>query len=158
MTSLPLLYIAVALLCAALVLLTLWARREVRVKVAALALGAGVLLTFTAGAEALLGRPYPLRLPIEAEVLAALPAEGKAIYLWLAVPGNPEPFYVVMPWDRARAEELQGARERAGKEGKVKMAIPFEDSLEDREPMFHPLPQPAMPLKQEPVAPMEVRP
>lgn len=162
MSSIPLLFLGAATGLAALAGLTLWARRELRVRAGAVALALGTLLILYAGFLDLLSRPRPLAVALskgEVDVLAAVPAEGEAIYLWLLLPGVAEPRYFVMPWDRDAAEQLQGAQREAGKEGGVRMRLPFENSLEDREPpMFYPLPQPAPPAKTVPEGPMEVQP
>jgi hypothetical protein len=50
--------------------------------------------------------------------------------------------------DRARAEQLQQALREAEQNGRgVRMRLPFEPSLEDREPKFYAPPQPALPPK-----------
>jgi hypothetical protein len=104
------------------------------------------------GAVELLGRPKPLRLEwrdaAHAQVLSALPVESKAIYLWLVMPGAAEPSAYVLPWSLQAAQQLQEAMSQAEADGTgVRMTLPFEPSLDDREPMFYALPQPAMPPK-----------
>lgn len=100
----------------------------------------------------LLGRPKPLRLewrdPADAQVLSALPVENEAIYVWLVMPGSPEPRAYVLPWSVQVAQQLQDASSEAQANGTgVRMTMPFETSLDDREPMFYAMPQPAMPPK-----------
>ena len=47
-----------------------------------------------------------------------------------------------------RPQQLQEAMSQAEADGTaVRMAMPFESSLDDREPMFYAMPQPAMPAK-----------
>ena len=54
----------------------------------------------------------------------------------------------MLPWNRASAEELQQAlREAKRQGGAVEMRLPFEPSLEDREPRFYAQPRPAPPPK-----------
>jgi hypothetical protein len=104
------------------------------------------------GAVELLGRPKPLRLEwrdaAEAQVLSALPVENEAIYLWLVMPEASEPCAYVLPWSVEAAQQLQQAMSEAEANGTgVRMTLPFEPSLDDSEPMFYALPQPAMPPK-----------
>jgi hypothetical protein len=121
-------------------------------------------LVFGGSAE-LLGRAKPLRLErrdvASAKVVGAALREGDAIYLWLELPGVPEPRAYVLPWDLRAAEELQQAQAAAEAMGTgVEMANPFAgDRSEDpREPKFYPQPQPAMPEKDySPAAPVEVQ-
>jgi hypothetical protein len=104
------------------------------------------------GAIELLGRPKPLRLEwreaADAEVLSAVPVENEAIYVWLITPDSSEPRAYVLPWSVQAAQQLQEARSQAEADGTgVRMTMPFESSLHDREPMFYAMPQPAMPPK-----------
>ncbi|GBD41268.1 hypothetical protein HRbin39_00647 [bacterium HR39] len=103
----------------------------------------------------LAGRPKPVALAWfegrtrEATVLAHLVREGEGIYLWLQLGGVPEPRAYVLPWDRRTAEELlRAAREAEERRSGLAVRLPFEPSLEDREPRFYPLPQPALPPKE----------
>jgi hypothetical protein len=107
------------------------------------------------GSIELLGRPKPLRLEwrgtADAQVLGAMPVENEAIYVWLIMPGSSEPCAYVLPWSVEVAQQLQDAMNRAEAEGTaVRMGLPFEASLDDREPMFYAMPQPAMPPKDYP--------
>jgi hypothetical protein len=107
------------------------------------------------GSIELLGRPKPLRLEwrgaSDAQVLSAMPVENEAIYVWLIMPGASEPRAYVLPWSLEAAQQLQEAMNQAEADGSaVHMAMPFEASLDDREPMFYPMPQPAMPAKEYP--------
>jgi hypothetical protein len=108
-----------------------------------------------AGSIELLGRPKPLRLEwrggADAQVLSAMPVENEAIYVWLVMPGSSEPRAYVLPWSLEAAQQLQEAMNQAEADGSaVHMAMPYEASLDDREPMFYPMPQPAMPPKDYP--------
>ena len=101
------------------------------------------------GAIELLGRPKPLRLEwrdaADAEVLSAVPVENEAIYVWLVTPDSSEPRAYVLPWSVQAAQQLQEAQSQAEADGTgVRMTMPFESSLDDREPMFYAMPQPAM--------------
>ena len=85
------------------------------------------------------------------QVLGAMPIENEAIYVWLVMPGATEPCAYVLPWSLEAAQQLQDAMNQAEADGTgVRMGIPFEASLDDREPMFYAMPQPAMPAKDYP--------
>ena len=104
------------------------------------------------GASELLGRPKPFGLEwreaTKAEVLSAVPVENEAIYVWLTLPGSPEPRAYVLPWSQNAAQQLQDAMGKAEADGTaVEMGKPSEAGLDTREPMFYPRPQPPMPEK-----------
>jgi hypothetical protein len=126
------------------------------VKVCALIVAGLFMPLAYAGLSDLLSRPKPISMEWwlahadEATVLAAVPEEGRRIFLWLALEGADEPRAYVMPWTREAAQQLQDAQEQAAQEGgEVRMQMPFERSLEDAERMFYPVPQPAPPAKPE---------
>ena len=74
--------------------------------------------------------------------------ESRAIYLWLQLDGVAEPRAYALPWDQRVAEQLQtAARAAAERQSAVRMRLPFEPTLDDREPRFYALPQPALPPK-----------
>lgn len=84
----------------------------------------------------------------EATVLASTLREGDGIYLWLHLNEAPEPRAYVLPWSRDLAEQLQSARREAEEnDSQLQMRLPFEPSLDDGEPKFYALPQPALPPK-----------
>jgi hypothetical protein len=120
------------------------------------ALSAGMFVALIAlvygGGIELLGRPKPLRLEwrpaAEAKVLSAVPIENEAIYLWLDLPGTAEPRAYVLPWSLQQALALQQAMSEAEAGGTgVRMSLPLEGGLDDREPKFWAMPQPALPAK-----------
>ncbi len=104
-----------------------------------------------------MGRPKPLQVEWpwttsaanRAQVLAAIPLEDVAIYVWLAMPARQDPQSYVLPWSTEKAQELQNAMSKAEAEGTaVEMAIgSYESGLDTREPLFYALPQPPMPAK-----------
>lgn len=122
-----------------------------RHKAVGLAAYALLLAAIYAGGSELLARPKPVSLEFArmeteaAHVLSARMIEGKAIYLWLLIPGNPEPRAYSIAWDKEVAKSLQKAL-RESKRG-VMMALPFRKSWDTREPKFYPTPQPALPDK-----------
>jgi hypothetical protein len=104
------------------------------------------------GCVEVLGRPKPLRLEwrdvADAQVVSAVPVENQGIYVWLIVPGASEPCAYVLPWSLQAAQQLQEAMSQAEADGTaVRMTMPAEPSLDDREPLFYAMPQPAMPPK-----------
>ncbi len=100
-----------------------------------------------------LSRPKPLewerRFDIpETEALWWRFAEGKAIYVVMLLPEEPEPRFYVLPWTKELAERLNQLRERQEKGSKVMIPYPFAPSLEYRKPLVpHELPPPALPPK-----------
>ena len=90
------------------------------------------------------GMARPTRRPCS----AAACRRSEGIYLWLQLPDVPEPRAYVLPWNRDLAEQLQTAlREAEENRSGVQMRLPFEPSLDDRQPKFYALPQPALPPK-----------
>jgi hypothetical protein len=148
------LFVVGAALVGLLSLISIWAPRRLIIKSTALTTAVLFLpVSYTALVD-LLSKPKPVDLEWwlsgaeEAEVLASRLVEDKAIYLWLQLPELAEPRAYVLPWDRASAEELQEAKREAEQQGGgVQMRLPFEPSLEDREPRFYAQPQPALPPK-----------
>ena len=131
-----------------------WAPRRLWIKASAL----GATLLFMPAAYAammqLLSMPKPATFEWwhgqadEATVLGSSMQEEEGIYLWLQLPDVPEPRAYVLPWSRELAEQLQTAqREAEENRSGVQMRLPFEPSLDDREPKFYALPQPALPPK-----------
>jgi hypothetical protein len=154
MTEVTQLFVVGAALVALLSLISIWAPRRLAVKSTALTTAVLFLPLSYAALVDLLSKPKPVDLEwwqsdaAEAEVLASRLVEDEAIYLWLQLPELAEPRAYVLAWDRASAEELQNATREAERQGGgVQMRVPFEPSLEDREPRFYAQPQPALPPK-----------
>jgi hypothetical protein len=154
MTGVTQLFVLGAMLAAVLSLISIWAPRRLLVKSTALTTSILFLPLGYAGLVDLLSKPKPMALEwwasdaAEAEVLASHLVDGEGIYLWLQLPEVAEPRAYVLPWDRAAAEELQQANREAEQQGGgVKMRLPFEPSLDDREHKFYARPQPAAPPK-----------
>ena len=102
----------------------------------------------------LLSKPKPVDLEWwmgeaeEATVLSSSIQEGEGIFLWLQLAEAVEPRAYVLPWNRNLAEQLQEATEEAERqEGRLRMRLPFEESLDDLDPKFYAMPQPAPPPK-----------
>ncbi len=154
MDHLMYLFTAVVLIAAALVGITVWARRAVWIKVSALVLAAVLMATAYVGLVELLGRPKPVafewamkRVP-EATVLGVSMRENESIYLWLQFDGGAEPRAYVLPWRMEIAKQLHQAMQRANANGTaVRMRRPFESDHDPNEPLFYAEPQPALPPK-----------
>ncbi|MBI3454123.1 MAG: hypothetical protein HY057_15060 [Rhodospirillales bacterium] len=148
------LFAAGLFLAALLTSISIWAPRRFFVKAAAVGLAALFVPLSYAGLSGLLSRPKPASLEWarktipEAAVLGSSIREGEGIYLWLQMPNVGEPRAYVLPWNRQMAQQLQEATREAEKSGTgLRMRLPFERSLDNREPKFYALPQPAPPLK-----------
>jgi len=105
-----------------------------------------------AGAVEMTGRPKPVGLEWrgteEATLIGATMREGEAIYIWLQIDGAEEPRAYTLPWSMASAQELQQAMSDAEANGTgVKVAQPFEPSLDTGAARFYAMPQPALPEK-----------
>lgn len=99
------------------------------------------------------------------EIVAFVEKAPTKFYLWINIGGTPRAFWV--PWTQKLQQSLQqaqGARERAGKSGNIWLRYGrpgdegteqnpqgqrFEDSLEEEQFYFHPMPWPAPPPKDE---------
>lgn len=154
MTNLPYLFALAAVTAATLATFAVWAPRRLHVKAGALTCAALFMPVGYLGFSDLLSRPKPVELEWwlqqapEATVLGSQMEEGRGLYLWLRVSGSPEPRAYRLPWDRKLAEELQTALEEAQRNGTgVQMRLPFEPTLDRREPRFYAMPQPALPPK-----------
>lgn len=137
-------------------------------RMAALAVAAfGLGAAWLAGAE-LLGRPKPIRMEIlragsngggnggddggggggTARVVAAHSVEGRAIWLWLILPGDIAPRAYELPWSVAAAQALRSAQSRAEDTGTgVEMRAPFRRRNGASAPVFHVPPPPPLPPK-----------
>ncbi len=156
MSDMSQLFAATVAVAGLLTLISLWTPRRLAVKGTALATGVLLLPLSYASLVDLLSRPKPIDLEWwqsqgqEATVLGSQLKEDQGIYLWLQLPEVAEPRSYVLPWSRAAAEQLQAAERAAAQQqggGSVRMRLPFEPSLDDREPLFYARPQPAPPPK-----------
>jgi hypothetical protein len=155
MSTLTPLFALLAVLAAALAAVSVWSPRNMRVKVGALLTAFALMGTGYAAMLDLLSKPKPasfewwLDRADEATVLGNAMVEDRAIYLWLQLDGVDEPRAYELPWDRRTAEQLQqAARSAAEGQTALRMRLPFEKTLDDREPRFYPLPQPGLPPKE----------
>jgi hypothetical protein len=154
MTELTYLFAGVALLTGLITSISIWAPRRLWIKGAALASALLFMPIAYASLSQLLSLPKPAKFEWwlahakEATVLASSFRENQAIYIWLQFSESLEPRAYALPWSRDLAEQLQAAeREAAENQTEVRMRLPFEQSLDDREPRFYAMPQPALPSK-----------
>ncbi len=118
----------------------------------------------------LTGRPKPISLiwlkshiisdieELDAKVIAYALVEGEGIYLYLRLPDKKEPLSIVLPWNEKQAKRLKGGmRDARKKGGTLRMKLRFEDSLYSGKQMFYEPPQPVLPLKAVPGAPLQFR-
>jgi hypothetical protein len=118
---------------------------------------AAILAVLFFGYSDMLGRPKAAQLELfrgdmkDARVISSHFKEGDSIFLWLELPGAPEPRYYKLPWDERIAKSLQEATQQNAEQhgGGVGMSMPFERSWDREEPKFYPLPQPKLPDKPE---------
>jgi hypothetical protein len=153
---------AAVLVASVLTSISIWAPRRVVVRASAFGLAILFVPISYASFASLLSKPKPVSLEWaqanaqEASVLGASIREGEAIYVWLQVPGLDEPRAYTLPWNRDVAQQLQEARRKAEEQGTgLSMRLPFEHSWDKQEPKFYPMPQPTMPSKDVPQAPMQ---
>lgn len=154
MSNLPYLFALAVLLAAGLASIAIWSPRSLGPKAGALACAGLLMPVGYAGLSDLLSRPKPVSLEWwldraeEATVLGSQMQEGKGLYLWLQVVGEPEPRAYRLPWDQRTAQQLQTALDEAQRNGtQARMRSPFEPTLDTREPKFYAPPQPALPPK-----------
>jgi hypothetical protein len=165
MSDLTPLFALLAVLAATLGMVSVWAPRRIEVKAGAVVVAFALMATAYAAMLDLLSKPKPttfewwLTRAAEATVISSSLAEDRAVYVWLKLEGVPEPRAYALPWDRRVAEELQeAARAAAERQSAVRMRLPFETTLDDREPRFYALPQPALPPKEAAKPPAQVVP
>ena len=154
MSNLPYLFALAILLAAALASIAIWAPRGLAVKLGALACAGAFMPVAYAGYSDLLSRPKPVSLEWwqgqaeEATVLGSQMREGQSLYVWLQLPGTAEPRAYELPWSQQIAQQLQQALEQAARNGtEARMRLPFEPTLDTREPKFYAMPQAALPPK-----------
>jgi hypothetical protein len=154
MTELTYLFTLFAVLAGLVASISIWAPRRLWIKLCALGAAALFMPTAYLTLMQLLSMPKPVTYEWwhgqadEATVLSSSMQEQQGIYLWLQLPDVPEPRAYVLPWDRDLAEQLQTAmREAEENRSGVQMRLPFEPSLDDREPKFYAMPQPVLPPK-----------
>jgi len=153
-TELTYLFAAVAVLAGVVTSISIWAPRHMWLKLAALGSAALFLPIGYLSLAHLLSLPKPVALEWwqshapSATVLGSSLREEEAIYVWLQLEHVEEPRAYALPWSRDLAEQLQAAQREADEnQSQVRMRLPFEATLDDREPKFYALPQPSRPPK-----------
>lgn len=156
MSDVPAFFVVAAALACILATHGIWAPRRLGVKISALVTTVLFLPLAYAATLSLLSQPKPVHLEWwhahadEATVLGSSLREGQGIFLWLQMADLSEPRSYVLPWDRELAQQLQDALRAAEENGSaVQMRLPFEPTLDNRDPKFYALPQPALPPKEE---------
>lgn len=154
MTELSYLFMITAALAGLLSMISIWSRHRPWIRAGALAVALLFLPLAYASYASLLSKPKPVALEWwlgeagEATVLSSSLKEDVGIFLWLKLAEVDEPRAYVLPWSRDLAEQLQAAaREAEEQNGQLQMRLPFEPSLDELEPKFYAMPQPAMPPK-----------
>ena len=155
MTELFHLFAVSAALAAVLAAISIWSHRKLWAKISAVLATALFIPTIYLSYADLLSRPKPASLEwwhrsvSEATVVGSRLREGEAIYLWIEMVDSDEPRAYKLPWQQEMAKQLFGAQREAEANGtKVQMRLPFGDRVENQEPVFYALPQPALPPKQ----------
>jgi hypothetical protein len=154
MTELSYLFMTTAVLAGCLAMISIWSRHRPWIRAGALAVSALFLPLSYASYAALLSKPKPASLEWwlgeadDATVLSSSIKEDVGIFLWLQLAETAEPRSYVLPWSTKLAEQLQeAAREAEEQNGELHMRMPFEQSLDELEPKFYAMPQPALPPK-----------
>lgn len=154
MIELSYLFMVTAVLAGLLSMISVWSRHRSWIRAGALAVAVLFLPLAYASYASLLSKPKPVALEWwlgeadEATVLSSSIQEEVGIFLWLQLAEVAEPRAYVLPWSRDLAEQLQAAmREAEEQNGQLQMRLPFEPSLDEQEPKFYAMPQPAMPPK-----------
>ena len=136
MDSFAYLYIALAIVGAALASIAVWSRRRALWKATAVGLLAALVVVGYFSYSMLLSRPKTLAPDMEdvagARVLSAALREDEAIYLWLSVDGTPR-FYA-LPWDQAAAQRLQTVMRETRRSGHDVVIRSGEESGDSAEP------------------------
>ena len=135
MDSFAYLYVALALVGAALASIAVWSRRRVLWRAAAVGLLAALVVVGYFSYSMLLSRPKMLSPDMDsvagARVLSAVLREDEAIYLWLSVDGTPR-FYA-LPWDRVAAQRLQSVMRETRRSGHDVVIRSAENAGEESE-------------------------
>lgn len=144
--------------------IAIWAPRDTRIRVLALAVMTLFLPVVYVQLTGLLAKPKPIEFAWleksveKAEVLSISFDEGKAIYMWLRLDGMIEPRFYKLPWRQQTAEDLEDAMVQASrKRTGLILKDPFSKrSLEDRGGMSIEIMPPATPPLKKPVVPPRV--
>lgn len=133
-------YVAVSVIALLLASLTIWSRRDYKVKWVALVLAAIVLFGAKPTLDLMLGLPKPILTEWEyrnaelATVVGMYIAQRdkkKYLYLYLVVPNSSIPRSYVLPWNK-KTKKLAGMiAERVKKGKKVQIKRPFRHNPHD---------------------------
>lgn len=150
--------VILAVTAALLTGLTIWSRRETVARAAAVGLFVLALPCIALPALTIMSHPAPqwlwsksIQTTEHTRVIGFKLQPGVAIYLLLDDPGFEYPRYVMIPWDRKKAEQLREMQANPSKRGN--MGITPDGKLKD-----YPPPQPPRGLKDSQPPPMHYKP
>ena len=157
MDTLIYLFIIATLVTAALAGLAIWAPRRSWVRISAVAVAACVIPISYVQFVEFLSKPKPQsfewfeRNVEEADILAVILDEGRAIYMWLRLDGAVAPRFYEFPWNLKLAERLEEDIETAAtRQHRLVLKNPFQ-KRPDGEPLgdlnIQIVPPPLQPLK-----------
>jgi len=137
-------------IAAGLVTTAIWSRKQTVARAAALAMFLALMPTLAGVGFFAMSHPAPWLQTITVPggsytVLGVKLVQDVAIYVWLDF-GAGHPRYFALPWSNKTADEVQGLmdQQRYGDIPGFALDIPYEPSLDENLPQFHPLPQPKM--------------
>ncbi len=142
--------LAALAIAAGLTTATIWSRRNTAMRSVALAAFLALMPAMVGVGFFAMSHPAPWLQTITVPggkylVLGVKMVQDVAIYVWLDF-GEDHPRYFALPWDNETADKLQGMldAQRYGDIPGFQLEIPYEKSLDQNPPQFHPLPQPKM--------------
>ena len=144
--------------------IAIWAPRDTKIRVLALAVMTLFMPLAYVQLTGLLSKPKPIEFAwlerdVErAEILSVSFDEGKAIYIWLRLDGMIEPRFYKLPWRQQDAEDLEDAMTQATRtRGGLVIKNPFSKrSLEERGGVSVEIIPPASPPLKKPVMPPRI--
>ncbi len=149
-------------IAAALATIAIWAPRPTRVRVTALVIAMFFIPVVYVQSIEMLSKPKPMsfewyeRNESKAVLIGITLDEGKAIYLWLQLPGSTEPRNYEVPWNLRLAEKLEDAVDDAVRRNStIVLNNPFiKRSFEDWGDLnIEIIPPPLAPMKKPPLPP-----
>jgi len=141
MTNIPIL--AAAAFGGAISSLAVWGALRPGVKAAAIAAYAGLLLALGLTHVNALSHPKPVaweRADLKGAAVRAFTLdEGRAIYLWVVLPGSTEPRAYVLPWSLQLAKRLHEGAQRGEADG-TRMLVDTNQATGERDVYLAPQP------------------
>ena len=151
-------YVTLTLLIASIIAITFWSRKNLKIKVITIILGAFSFLISYGSMLEILSRPKPKNLELlnkyanELTLLHVNWVEGEAIYLLVQLDNIIEPRLYKFPWNAAQAQEYDEMLEKGRENGEeVKIANPFyPTNSEQRKTLVYTAPAKHLPHKEAP--------